>query len=267
MRGARWRGALTLVALALALALSSGCGGAGQGDTLPHSPIQGVWHRAERGETPSALARRYGVPRADIEEINGLEGDGTLSPGQLVFVPGTSQSAAAKRPSSGGAGQGAEGSAASGGTTEAGDPGATARKPAGDQGTVDGAGQGAPRLIWPVEGGKLVSGFGPRGKRRHEGVDIAAPEGTAVLAAADGVVIYAGAGVRGYGNLILLRHRSGLVTVYAHNKRNLVQEGVTVRQGTVIAEVGATGRATGNHLHFEVRIGERPQDPLRYVRP
>jgi murein DD-endopeptidase MepM/ murein hydrolase activator NlpD len=88
-----------------------------------------------------------------------------------------------------------------------------------------------------------------------------------VVAAAGGIVIYAGSGIRGYGNLVIIRHPGGLVTVYAHNRRNLVQEGVKVSQGQVIAEVGHSGRASGDHLHFEVRRGETPVDPLKYVRP
>jgi murein DD-endopeptidase MepM/ murein hydrolase activator NlpD len=120
-------------------------------------------------------------------------------------------------------------------------------------------------LIWPVPGGKLTSGFGVRGARKHEGIDIAAAEGTAVLAAAGGRVIYSGAGVKGYGNLILVRHTGGIVTVYAHNRRNMVKEGDRVQQGQVIAEVGHTGRASGDHLHFEVRRGDTPVDPSRLV--
>jgi murein DD-endopeptidase MepM/ murein hydrolase activator NlpD len=117
-------------------------------------------------------------------------------------------------------------------------------------------------LLWPVKGGKVTSGFGMRGRRPHEGIDIAAPEGTEILAAAAGTVIYAGSGVRGYGNLILLRHPGALVTVYAHNRRNRVVEKETVRAGQVIAEMGRTGNASASHLHFEVRRGEVPEDPL-----
>lgn len=89
-----------------------------------------------------------------------------------------------------------------------------------------------------------------------------------MLAAADGTVMYSGSGVRGYGNLVLIRHAElGLVTVYAHNRRNLVREGEGVTRGQVVAEVGRTGRASGDHLHFEVRRGETPLDPLDHVHP
>ena len=120
--------------------------------------------------------------------------------------------------------------------------------------------------LWPVRGGQVTSRFGRRGKTVHEGIDIAAPEGTAVLAVTDGMVMYAGSGVRGYGNLILVRHSGKLVTVYAHNRRNLVHEGDRVSRGQVIAEVGHSGRATGNHLHFELRQEDTPVDPLPHLK-
>ncbi|MCC6752329.1 MAG: M23 family metallopeptidase [Deltaproteobacteria bacterium] len=118
------------------------------------------------------------------------------------------------------------------------------------------------RLVWPVPSGRLSSPFGPRAGRPHEGIDIRAPEGSPVVAAAAGTVVYAGSGVRGYGHLVLVRHANGVVTVYAHNRRNLVKEGDAVTQGQPIAEVGRSGRSDGFHLHFEVREGETPRDPL-----
>ena len=206
--------------------------GAGQG-ILPPIPLGGVWHRVARGTTAAALARRYRVPRVDIEEINGLTAGESLEIGRELFIPGAQRSLS-PRPAP---------------------PVGAAARSAGV------------RLLWPVRGGKLTSRFGARGKSKHEGIDIAAPEGSAVLAAADGKVIYAGSGVRGYGNLILVRHGAGMVTVYAHNRRNLVKEGHEVKQGQVIAEVGHTGRASGDHLHFEVRRGDVPVDPLDHVKP
>ncbi|MCA9670906.1 MAG: M23 family metallopeptidase, partial [Myxococcales bacterium] len=142
-------------------------------------------------------------------------------------------------------------------------PSAPAPRPLGKGAPASGGSGG---MLWPVAGGTLSSRFGPRGGRPHEGIDIAAPAGSAVRAAAAGVVIYAGAGIRGYGNLVIVRHRR-LVTVYAHNRKNLVRRGTRVARGDVVAEVGSSGRATGNHLHFEVRVGETPRDPLRYVQP
>jgi murein DD-endopeptidase MepM/ murein hydrolase activator NlpD len=116
---------------------------------------------------------------------------------------------------------------------------------------------------WPVEG-RITSGFGPRRESFHDGIDIAAPRGTPVCAVADGEVIFSNV-LHGYGNIVIVRHRHGYVTVYAHNQRNLVQEGAIVRRGQRLAEVGQSGRATGPHLHFEVRKDNLARNPLRYL--
>jgi murein DD-endopeptidase MepM/ murein hydrolase activator NlpD len=103
-----------------------------------------------------------------------------------------------------------------------------------------------------------------RAGQRHDGIDIAAPEGAPVTAAAAGTVVYAGE-QPGYGAVVILKHEGGLATVYAHNSRVLVREGVRVEAGEAIARVGQTGRTTGPHLHFEVREGTRPRNPLLYL--
>lgn len=123
-----------------------------------------------------------------------------------------------------------------------------------------------PLLAWPAAG-PVSSWFGTRAGRPHDGIDIAVPDGTAIAAAASGVVRYAGNAVRGYGNLILLEHAGGWVTLYAHNQALLVRERQPVGRGEVIALSGHTGNATAPHLHFEVRQGVRPQDPLKYLPP
>jgi lipoprotein NlpD len=92
-----------------------------------------------------------------------------------------------------------------------------------------------------------------------------APVGTPVFAAADGEVAYAGSGVRGYGNMLVIRHAGDLLTVYAHNSVLLVARGQPVRAGDRIALVGQSGHATGPHLHFEVRAGEIPRDPMLFL--
>jgi lipoprotein NlpD len=119
-------------------------------------------------------------------------------------------------------------------------------------------------LAWPTLG-VLISGFGERDRDRHEGIDLASPEGTPILAAAQGTVLFAGI-QRGYGNLVLVGHDGDLVTVYAHNAQNLVKKGDRVRRGQQIARVGHTGNASGPHLHFEVRVAARPRDPLGFLR-
>jgi len=119
-------------------------------------------------------------------------------------------------------------------------------------------------LSWPVQG-VLYGRFGTRQGERHDGIDIAAPEGTAVTAAADGTVLFAGE-QSGYGAIVILKHPGGLVTLYAHASAVLVRDGQSVRRGQPIARVGQTGKTTGPHLHFEVREGTRPRNPLLFLR-
>jgi lipoprotein NlpD len=128
---------------------------------------------------------------------------------------------------------------------------------------LDPAAHGEP-LAWPTLG-VLISGFGERDRDKHEGIDLASPEGTPVRAAEEGTVLFAGE-QKGYGNLVLVAHAGDLVTVYAHNAENLVKKGAQVSRGQAIARVGHTGNATGPHLHFEVRVGARPRDPLGFLR-
>lgn len=120
------------------------------------------------------------------------------------------------------------------------------------------------QMAWPVRAGVLSSPFGMRNGTMHQGIDIAAPLGTPIKAADDGVVIFAGQ-LRGYGNVVILQHDGGYVTVYGHNNRNLVSEGTRVERGQEIAEMGATGRARGSNLHFEVRRDNHPENPMAYL--
>ena len=120
------------------------------------------------------------------------------------------------------------------------------------------------KLRWPVEG-KVTSGYGFRGGLHHDGFDISAKEGDPIYAAADGRVLYAGDKLAGYGNLVIIRHSGSLSTVYAHNKENLVSEGDFVTAGQLIGKVGETGRASGPHVHFEVREGKKAVDPSRFL--
>ena len=118
-------------------------------------------------------------------------------------------------------------------------------------------------FTWPV-GGNVSSKFGPRSETFHDGIDISAPEGSPIRAVEKGEVIYSDQ-LRGYGNLVIIRHAGGFVSVYAHNQSNLVREGQKVAQGEVIGEVGSTGRASAPHLHFEIRKDNIAQDPLYYL--
>jgi murein DD-endopeptidase MepM/ murein hydrolase activator NlpD len=123
-------------------------------------------------------------------------------------------------------------------------------------------------FMLPVEG-QRTSGFGMRihpidhEERLHSGMDIAAPTGTSIRAAAAGQVVFSGTQA-GYGNVVLIQHEEGYATLYAHNTANLVSVGTPVSQGQPIATVGSTGRATGPHLHFEVRKDGKQLDPAQF---
>jgi murein DD-endopeptidase MepM/ murein hydrolase activator NlpD len=118
-------------------------------------------------------------------------------------------------------------------------------------------------FVWPVHG-VLTSSFGWRWGRMHEGIDLAVPSGTPVVASAAGTVIVAG-WMGGYGNLVVIDHGNGLATAYGHNTSVAVSYGQTVAQGQLISYSGSTGHSTGPHVHFEVRVNGAPVDPLGYL--
>ncbi len=118
-------------------------------------------------------------------------------------------------------------------------------------------------FIWPVRG-TVVSPYGQRWGRLHSGIDIAAPAGTPIAAAASGQVVYAGS-MNGYGLIVVIQHTGGIATAYAHNSRVAVSVGQSVGQGQTIAAVGCTGHCFGDHVHFEVRVGGGPVDPMGYL--
>jgi lipoprotein NlpD len=120
-------------------------------------------------------------------------------------------------------------------------------------------------LQWPLHG-VLYARFGKKGREPHDGIDLAAPAGTPVRTAGEGTVLFAGPQA-GYGLVVLVQHQRGLVTVYAHSRDLRVHTGQSVRPGQVIATVGESGKTSGPHLHFEVRVDGEPIDPLRYLGP
>ncbi len=251
------------IAAAVVLATLLGCGGPGPAVSPDDAPeLVGVWYTVERGDSVSRIAERNGVPVEDIVELNGLVDPDRLEVDQHLFLYGIDELLARRAVASASSGSGQQ--PATGGKRRAptrpkvrpksGKP--TGRKPA--------PARKSP-YIWPIDGGTFTSGFGPRGRRVHKGIDIAADPGTPIKAVADGKVIYSDNKQRGYGNLVIIQHPGDVVTVYAHNRRNLVDEGDTVRQGAVIAELGNTGRSTGPHLHFELRLESKAVDPLLHL--
>ncbi len=130
---------------------------------------------------------------------------------------------------------------------------------------ADPAPRAGSRFAWPVQG-KVLARFGPAGKGLHnDGINIAAPAGSQVRAADNGVVAYAGNELKGFGNLLLLKHADGWTTAYAHNEKLLVKRGDKVTQGQAIATVGRTGNVDSAQLHFEVRKGTQALDPIEHL--
>jgi murein DD-endopeptidase MepM/ murein hydrolase activator NlpD len=118
---------------------------------------------------------------------------------------------------------------------------------------------------WPVRG-RVIAGFGPKPTgQQNDGINIAVPEGTPVKASDDGVVAYSGNELKGYGNLVLVRHSNGHVTAYAHASELLVKRGESVKRGQVIAKSGQTGNVSSPQLHFEIRKGATPVDPMQFL--
>lgn len=250
-------------------------------------------HQVQRGETLGSVARHYGLETAELARVNRLDPPYPLWTGQRLVLPGPvgaepaqevevtlAEAAAATEPA--------------GGTEEVAlpppagtmpeEPAAVA--PAPETAPAPTAG-GAPepvaeqeaarprpvavpapppraggRFLWPLEG-EMLARFGPQGDGRHnDGINIGAARGTEVRAAENGVVAYAGNELRGFGNLLLLKHADDWVTAYAHNDELLVSAGDSVTRGQPIARVGATGSVARPQLHFEIRKGTRAIDPL-----
>jgi murein DD-endopeptidase MepM/ murein hydrolase activator NlpD len=122
-------------------------------------------------------------------------------------------------------------------------------------------------MQWPLEAGIVSSEFGRRSGKMHKGIDIAADVGEPVYAVADGDVIYASDGMRGYGNVVILRHDRQRVSLYAHNSALKVSVGDHVAKGSLVALLGSTGHSTGPHVHFEIRDGDNPIDPRSALPP
>src|SRR4029077_2852002 len=122
-----------------------------------------------------------------------------------------------------------------------------------------------PTFRWPVRG-KVITSYGAKTNgKSNDGINLAVPEGTPIKAAEDGVVTYSGNELKGYGNLVLVRHSNGYVTAYAHASELLVKRGDAIKRGQVIAKSGQSGEVGSPQLHFEIRKGSTPVDPLQFL--
>jgi len=228
-------------------------------------------HVIARGETLMSLSRRYHKPVAQIAAANNISPQTHLKIGDRIFIPGqmvASRSVVPPAPA-------APKVQAPQAQPPAPHPVVTAEAaPAarvavsGTQATAAAAPTPAAKALtfrWPVRG-RVIATFGQRPNgQRNDGIDLAVPQGTDVRAAEDGIVAYAGNELKGYGNLILIRHENGFVTAYANTSEILVKRNDRVHRGQVIAKSGQTGGVQVPQLHFEIRKGSSPVDPSQYL--
>ncbi len=235
-----------------------------------------VQYRVQPGDTLYAISRKTGVSVPLLAQANNLRPPYALSPGQIVVAPGASVDAATPRlaeinpqpqptsvqpaPTRSAQSQSQQLAASaptSGTANDTQDVADLAQQVSFSQPPSNDA-----LFVWPVRGA-IVSeyGGGELGKR-NDGINIAAPAGTPVRAAADGEVVYRGSELEGFGNLLLVKHADGFVTAYAHNSSMVVKKGDVVRKGQVIAKVGQTGAVTSPQLHFEIRQKLKSVDPV-----
>ena len=200
----------------------------------------GVYHRVGKNETFWRICKTYGADMQEVAEMNNIKDPAAIKAGSMILIPGASRVKMVKPyvPPS---------------------PGATEEKEEEVKIVVEKG-----RFAWPIRG-DIISPFGPRNGINHGGIDIKAKEGTPILASDAGEVVFEKSGMRGYGRIIILKHRDDFFTVYAHNSENNVKLGEKVEKGARIAAVGDSGNATAPHLHFEVRQGRTVRNPLFFL--
>ena len=236
-------------------------------------------HVVNHGDTLMSIARRNHIPVAELAKANNLEPSTKLKLGMKLTVPGAKTAAvapvaqplavAAVQPAAAPLPPTTKMAAAAGPPQTAHLAQATGKiedAPAAETPVKASEATGAlPTFRWPVRG-KVITAYGAKANgKSNDGINLAVPEGTPVKAAEDGVVAYSGNELKGYGNLVLVRHANGYVTAYAHASELLVKRGDTIKRGQVIAKSGQSGEVGSPQLHFEIRKGSSPVDPLQFL--
>jgi len=241
----------------------------------PEPELLTVRHKVAPGETVFRIARNYGVTVEELKAANGIADPRSLSVGQELLIPTVPpEEPAPEEPDE------PHAEPDLGPTTEQGRaprvaarvelpprPSSTSRPAPPRRGGKAARPEPATKglLDWPFRG-VLYGRFGKKGREPHDGIDLAAPAGTPVQTAQEGTVLYAGE-QKGYGLIVIVQHPNGIITLYAHNRDLRVKTGQTVRRSQVVATVGESGRTSGPHLHFEVRVDGKPVDPMDYLGP
>jgi murein DD-endopeptidase MepM/ murein hydrolase activator NlpD len=242
------------------------------------APLNGNVHIVAPGETLIKIARTYNKSLVEVAKANNIPPHTKVNIGDRIIIPGLRMTqkeapkvaevkpAAPAKPSAPGA-KPATPAPAKQPVASAEAPSESAavatQEPVGPTGSLKAGAADAPAgFRWPVHG-RVIAGFGPKTNgQQNDGINVAVPEGTPVKAAEDGVVAYSGNELKGYGNLVLVRHANGYVTAYAHAKELMVKRGDTIKRGQVIAKSGQTGTVDSPQLHFEIRKGPSPVDPM-----
>jgi murein DD-endopeptidase MepM/ murein hydrolase activator NlpD len=233
-------------------------------------------HVVNHGDTLLSIAHRNHVSVAELARANNLDQSAKLSLGMKLTVPGakTAATAPVAQPAAVAAAQPAV-AALPATKMAAADPQQKARlaqttatpeelSPETPAKAAEATGA-LPTFRWPVRG-KVITSYGAKTNgKANDGINLAVPEGTPVKAAEDGVVAYSGNELKGYGNLVLIRHANGYVTAYAHASELLVKRGDTIKRGQIIAKSGQSGEVGSPQLHFEIRKGSSPVDPLQFL--
>ncbi len=232
------------------------------------------------GDTLYAIAKRNGTTIGDLIAANGITSPDRIYAGQQLTLPGVGASRSVETAPATATPSRAEPASTETRTGSASRVGPKPVSPAATRAAnpspVRNASQRVPsklvappraggRFAWPVSG-RVISAYGAKGKGLHnDGINIAAKRGTAVKAAENGVVVYAGNELPGFGNLILIKHAGGWFTAYGHSEQLLVERGAKVKRGERIATIGSTGSVTTPQLHFEVRKGRKAVDPSQHL--
>lgn len=222
-------------------------------------------YKVVAGDTLNAIARKNGVSVTALKQANGLS-DGLIRIGQTLTIPaaGAAPVQVASAPKVDQTATSATPAPAVATYTPPKQADKLVQQASIDTSAPAPDASGISRMRWPARG-RVISGFGSSGGAKNDGIDIALPTGTPIKAAENGVVIYAGDGLKEFGNTVLVRHEDGLVTVYGHASELKVQRGQKVRRGEDIALAGMSGSADTPKLHFEVRKDSTPVDPARYL--
>ncbi len=227
-------------------------------------------HVVAAGESLMSISRQHGVSLTALAQANNLQPSARISIGDRLTVPGGRPAVVARAPQAPAPQIAQPRSVPSDQVATVPVQSARMATPepvAKAEDTVKAAEPaGAMQTFrWPVKG-RVIAGFGAKASGgQNDGINLAVPEGTPVKAADDGVVAYAGNELKGYGNLVLIRHSNGFVSAYAHASELMVKRGDTIKRGQVIANAGQTGNVTSPQLHFEIRKGSTPVDPTKYL--